>query len=445
MTSWSLVPWREAAHGQARLGAGRLQLGRRALRDRRRLVDDPAEHQLDDPVLRALGHVDDADRLALAQHGRPVADGGDLDHPVGDEDDRPVAALLAADDRQDPFGEVRGQRRRHLVEHEHVGLDRERAGEVDDPERGQRHAPRHARQIQVLQAELGEPVPERLDGRPGQAQVRPDVEVGDERRFLVDRDEAAPAGLARGVDGALVAVHGDRAAIGPDGAGQDLDEGALAGAVGAHERMDLARAHGERRGLERDDRAVRLRDAGRLEQQVRGGDRHRSLSGVWRRSPAEPATSMWTGGCYAPLQLAGTVFGSYVVQSLMDRLSGHSGSIPGTDCHALQLGLARVGQVVDQDRIEQDRVRLARAGRGRDRLAVEELEGERDAGTTDRGGVGHGRALEARELDRVEELGDEATDVGVGDRHERLLGRALIASTICLPMPDAQIPWILSY
>ena len=81
-------PVGEAAHGQAGLGAGRLQLGRRALRDRRWLVDDPPEHQLDDPVLRALGHIDHADRLALAQHGRAVADGGDLDHPVGDEDDR---------------------------------------------------------------------------------------------------------------------------------------------------------------------------------------------------------------------------------------------------------------------------------------------------------------------------------------------------------------------
>ena len=61
--------------------------------------------------------VDDADGLALAQHGGPVADGGDLDHAVGDEDDGAVAAPLAADDLEHALGEVRGQRRGHLVEH----------------------------------------------------------------------------------------------------------------------------------------------------------------------------------------------------------------------------------------------------------------------------------------------------------------------------------------
>ena len=203
-------PARQAARrrGGACRPAGRVDAGG-ALGDRRQLLDDLAEHQLDDPLLGALGHVDDADRLALAQHRRPVADGGDLDQPVRDEDDRPIAALLAADDLEDALGEVRGQRRGHLVEHQHVGLDRERAGEVDDPERGQRQAPRQARQIEVLEAELVEPVAERLDRRLGQAQVGPDVEVRDERRLLVDRDEAAAARLGRRVDGPLAAADGD--------------------------------------------------------------------------------------------------------------------------------------------------------------------------------------------------------------------------------------------
>ena len=145
------------------------------------------------------GDVDDADRLALAQHGRAVADRGDLDHAVRDEDDGAIAAALAADDLEDALGEVRGQRRGHLVEHQDVGLDGEGAREVDDPERGQRHAPRQARQVEVLEAELGEPVAERLDRRLGQAEVRPDVEVRDQRRLLVDGDEAAASRLGGGV------------------------------------------------------------------------------------------------------------------------------------------------------------------------------------------------------------------------------------------------------
>ena len=133
--------------------------------------------------------------------------------PVGDEDDGAIAAPLAADDLEDALGEVGGQGRGHLVEHQDVGLDRERAGEVDDPERGERHAPRQARQVEVLEAELAEPVAERLDGRLGQAQVGADVQVGDERRLLVDGDEPAAAGLGRGVDRALPAAHGDRARV----------------------------------------------------------------------------------------------------------------------------------------------------------------------------------------------------------------------------------------
>ena len=140
--------------------------------------------------------------------------------------------------------------------------------------------PRQARQVEGPQAELVHPVAERLERRLGQAQVRPEVQVGDERRLLVDGDEAAVAGLGGGVDDPLAAADGDRAAVGPDGAGEDLDERALAGAVGAHQRVDLARADGQGCGLQRDDGAVRLGDAGRLEQEVGGGDGHRSSDTV---------------------------------------------------------------------------------------------------------------------------------------------------------------------
>jgi hypothetical protein len=42
--------------------------------------------------------------------------------------------------------------------------------------------------------------------------------------------------------------------------------------------MDLPGPDGEGGGLQRDDRAVRLGDAGRVEQQVRGSEGHRSSS-----------------------------------------------------------------------------------------------------------------------------------------------------------------------
>ncbi len=122
----------------------------------------------------------------------------------------------------------------------------------------------------VAEPEFVERMAERLERRLGQAQVGPDIEVRDECRFLVDGHDAAAAGFGRGVGRALPAADGDRAGVRPDGPGQDLDEGALAGAVGAHQRVDLARADGKRCRAQGDDGAVRLGDARRLEQEVRG-------------------------------------------------------------------------------------------------------------------------------------------------------------------------------
>ena len=79
-------------------------------------------------------------------------------------------------------------------------LDREGAREVDDAQRGQRQVARHARQVQVGDAELREPVAERLERRLGQAEVVADVQVRDERRLLVDGDDAATPRLGGGVD-----------------------------------------------------------------------------------------------------------------------------------------------------------------------------------------------------------------------------------------------------
>ena len=79
------------------------------------------------------------------------------------------------------------------------GLDGERTGQVDDAQRGQGQVARHVGQVEVADAQLGQPVAERLDRRLGQAQVRSDVQVRDDGRLLVDGDDAAPPGLGGGV------------------------------------------------------------------------------------------------------------------------------------------------------------------------------------------------------------------------------------------------------
>ena len=65
--------------------------------------------------------------------------------------DRAVAASLTPDHLEDPLGEIRGQGRGHLVEHQDVRLGRHGTGEVDDAERGQRQVPSVAGEVEVAE------------------------------------------------------------------------------------------------------------------------------------------------------------------------------------------------------------------------------------------------------------------------------------------------------
>ena len=102
--------------------------------------------------------VDDADGLAVAQHGGAVAERGDLDEAMRNEDDGPAGLALAAHDVEHALGEVGGQRRRHLVEQQHVGLDRERAREIEHALDGQRNVARGVAKVEVGHAEFAHPV-----------------------------------------------------------------------------------------------------------------------------------------------------------------------------------------------------------------------------------------------------------------------------------------------
>ena len=146
-----------------------------------------------------------------------------------------------------PLGQVGRQRGGHLVEHQDMGLDRERARQVDDPQRGQRQVARDVGQVQVADAQLLQPVAERLDRRLRQAEVRPDVQVRDDAPAPGRRRRCRRAGPRRGACADSLAADRDRAAVRAHGAGEDLDERALAGAVRAHQRVDLARTDGQRR------------------------------------------------------------------------------------------------------------------------------------------------------------------------------------------------------
>jgi hypothetical protein len=72
----------ERARRQAGLRLGRSQAGPARLRRCGPIFSGLTEHELDYPLLGLLGDLDDPDCLAFAQHGGPVANGRNLDHPV---------------------------------------------------------------------------------------------------------------------------------------------------------------------------------------------------------------------------------------------------------------------------------------------------------------------------------------------------------------------------
>ena len=164
---------------------------------------------------------------------------------MGDEDDGPVGATVALDDLQHALREVRRQGGSHLVEEQQVRLDGQGPGQVDDAERGERQMARLVIQVERLDAELVEPRAERLDRRVGEAKVGTDIQIRDEGRLLVHGDDPLAARLGWGMCLSFAAADGDPSTIGTNGPGQDLHEGALAGAVRAHQGMHFAGAHGQ--------------------------------------------------------------------------------------------------------------------------------------------------------------------------------------------------------
>ena len=117
---------------------------------------------------------------------------------------------------------------------------------------------------------------------PGELEVLLDGEVADHRRVLVDRRQALVAGVGGGAERHLLAVDGDGAGVVVQDAGQDLDQGRLAGAVGPEERVHLAGGDRQVDPTQGDHRPERLGHRGRLEE--RG----------WHRAPCA-VDRLWCG------------------------------------------------------------------------------------------------------------------------------------------------------
>ena len=228
-----------------------------------------AKHQRDDSVFAASGGIRDADGDAIAQNRGAIAERGHLGDTMRNEDHRIAALAPAPHDREDAFRQVCREGGGDLVEHQHDRIGRQRAGQIDEAQDRIWNVPHQLAKIEIRYSEVVEMVPHAREGDIGQSHVLADRQVGNERRILVDRDDARSTRFGGGAKRPYCAVDRYGSAIRGVDAGENLDERALARAVGPHQRVDLAAGNSQRRRSERDDRAESLGEIADLEQRRR--------------------------------------------------------------------------------------------------------------------------------------------------------------------------------
>ena len=189
-------------------------------------------------------------RDPAAAHDRdPVRDRDDLVELVADEDDAPAGRGHRLQRPEQVLGLLRREHRGRLVEDEDPGAAVEELQDLDP--------------LLLADAELPDlrpgidPQPE-LGGEAGDlglraARVEEEARLGepeqdvlghglrrDQREVLVDHPQAGLDRVARRPEHDRPAVEADLALVGPVEAGEDVHQRALAGAVLAEQRVDLA-------------------------------------------------------------------------------------------------------------------------------------------------------------------------------------------------------------
>ena len=273
-------------------GAGQrqaLDLEDRPRLDRVRLVvqrgDLAADHPAHDLVGRGLRPRRRGDELAVAEHGHPVGQREDLVHLVADVQHGGAGLAQVVDHAEEP-GDLRVRQRRGRLVHDHDrGVEGQGLGDLDhllvaDPQVAD-PGPRRDRRAQAVEqparpglhravVQPAQPAAPRLLA--AQEDVVGDRELRDEVQLLVDDPDAGVLGLARPGEPHRPAVQADLAVVVGDRAGQDLHQRALARAVLAADRVDLAGRRDQRDVAQRAHAAEVLGDVPHLQP---GGDRDR--------------------------------------------------------------------------------------------------------------------------------------------------------------------------
>ena len=221
-----------------------------------------AHDQLDQVVLVDVGQAARLDEAAVAEHGIAVADAEDLGQAVADIDHPLAARLQRVDGGEQLVGLGLAQGRGRLVHDDDLGVIAQRLGDLD--QLGLGHGQVHHQAVRA-DAEL-EPVQQRLGAavhlaerdaseHPHRFAAQIDV-LGhghgrDGAQLLLDDRDAVRRGLGRVVEHHRLAVAQQGARIAVMDAHQDLEEGRLARAVAAAQRMHRSRLQPELAQLQR--------------------------------------------------------------------------------------------------------------------------------------------------------------------------------------------------
>ena len=220
-----------------------------------------------------VGNIGDAGRgdvAAVAQDGQVIAEGAHLTQAVRDEDDGHALGAFARDDLAEPVDIAAGESRGRLVEQQDLRLAVERAGDFDLLFDGKLDIADFIAQIDAGETEriemgarpwlppCGVRQAERIDRRIVQEDIFEDGQVADQGHFLECGLDAVAMRGARRIEPRVGAVDGDLARVGLHKSGEELDDGRLAGAIFAEQRVHGALIDREACAIDGNRRAERL-------------------------------------------------------------------------------------------------------------------------------------------------------------------------------------------
>ena len=244
---------------------------RRSGGGRRQPLDPAPDDRLDQRAARETCAFEGGHGAAVPERRHAAAQPHHLVQPVRHVEDGDAGAGQVFDDAEELLALAGRQRGGRLVHDDETGLADQGAADVDQPVLGRRQTldggeqRRRDADLGCDRCDLagdGAPVDHSEPGRLRQPEhdVLHHRHAGHEGELLVDEVHSELGGPVRGADRDRPAVGDDAAAVGLGKPREHADQRRLAGPVGPHEPVDLARTQRQRHALEGLYAAVGLGD-----------------------------------------------------------------------------------------------------------------------------------------------------------------------------------------